>query len=214
MARNSMDRLTGQLNFLPGIIGKMGLSIAEAQKEFNADYVTNVAKLLGLISRTLPAAQNAGGGAGDNNGDQRVSGVWELLKSLAPPRYQFTETTIEFRADLAETKDVNVQAGLGAGMYGVTVNAALTLGFGYDYRSAAQITSVIHAHPAGSDLAEKLLGRAKEINAAKLELPALSTVEKDQWNATANIVNALFNLEGEKQIPATDAGDKTDVEEK
>ena len=48
-----MDRLTGQLNFLPSIIGKMGLSIAEAQKEFNADYVTNVAKLLGLISRTL-----------------------------------------------------------------------------------------------------------------------------------------------------------------
>lgn len=203
-----MDRLTGQLNFLPSIIGKMGLSIAEAQKEFNADYVTNVAKLLGLISRTLPAAQDASAAAGAAQGadaDQRLTAVWDLLKSLAPPRYQFTETTIEFRADLAESKDVNVQAGLGVGMYGVTVNAGLTLGFGYDYRSAAQITSVIHAREAGSALADALLARAKEIDASQLDLPSLSTVEKDQWDATANIVNSLFGLENDKAVKPVDA---------
>lgn len=208
MARNSMDRLTGQLNFLPAIIGKMGLSIAEAQKEFNADYVTNVAKLVALISRTLPKAQNAVDAESAPQAedvDQRVTAVWELLKSIAPPRYQFTETTIEFRADLAETKDVNVQAGLGAGMYGVTVNAGLTLGFGYDYRSAAQITAVIHAREAGMSLADALLARAKEIDATQLDLPSLSAVEKDQWDATANIVNALFGLQNEKAVKPVDA---------
>jgi hypothetical protein len=160
MARKpTMDRLTSQLNFLPGIIGQMGASIANSQKLLNADFMDNVVKLMGLIEHAVaPAAKAseatpasppatgsgtaAGSGPATAETDQRLAAIFDIVKALSPSRYQFTQTTLDFSADLAETKDVTASAGLGVGLAAVTVNAGLTLGFGYDYRSAARITTV------------------------------------------------------------------------
>jgi hypothetical protein len=223
MARKpTMDRLTSQLNFLPGIIGQMGTSIANSQKLLNADFMDNVVKLMGLIERAVgPAAKAsqeasasnpaadpsaaAGAETATTETDQRLAAIFDIVKALAPSRYQFTETTLDFSADLAETKDVAASAGLGVGLAAVTVNAGLTLGFGYDYRSAARITTVLHAREIGATLSDKLLERAKEIQKDKLNLPELSKVEKELWDQTANVVNALFQFKDADAVKAVDA---------
>ena len=199
----SMDRLTGQLYHLPFIIGQMGLSIANAQKAFNVDYVENIQKLLGLIDRTL-------GEPPDNVGpdDPRVAVVKQLIESLAPSRYQFTEATLDFSADLAETLDVAGQAGLGFGTAAITVNAAMSIGYGYDYRAAARITAKLHAMPASPETAKALVARAGEIHKDKLDLPALSTVEKDIWDGVGAVYGSLLNVDKpavNAENPAEDA---------
>jgi len=187
-----MDRLTGQLYHLPSIIGRLGLSIAAAQKAFNADYVDSVSTLMGLIERTLGEAKD------DDDKKAKAEAVMSLLEALAPSRYQFTETTIDFSADLAETFDVAGSAALGFGAKAITVNAAYSMGFGYDYRAAARITSKIHAYPPNAEMAKTLLERAAEIDKQKLDLPELSEVEKKIWDSTAAIYNALTGSDVKK----------------
>ena len=217
----AMDRLTGQLYHLPFIIGQMGLSIANAQKAFNVDYVENVSKLMALIERTLghkPAA--AGGGAAGGGGaggaaagsaaptDEQLAAVKALLEALAPSRYQFTEATLDFSADLAETLDIGAQAGLGFGTPAITVNAAFSLGYGYDYRAAARVTAKMHAIPANAETAKALLARAAEIDKDKLALPQLTKVEKEIWDGVTGIYNSLTKQDVKKvkaENPAQDA---------
>lgn len=91
----SADRLTSQLYHLPAIIGRLGLSVANAQRALNADYTENVKELAGVIGTIVPAATP----------ESRVA-IEALLKQLAPSRYQFTETTLDFSADLSESLDV------------------------------------------------------------------------------------------------------------
>ena len=185
----------GQLYHLPTIIGSLGISVANAQKELNADYIESVKKLMGLIERTI------GHEVPDESEDakaeraKKAQAVQQLLESLAPSRYQFTETTLDFSADLAETTDVAVSAGAGFGFHAVTVNAAFSLGYGYDYRAAARVTTKLHALPVGEKMGPALLSRAADIDKAKLSLPQLSKVEKDIWDQTAHIYNALTGAE-------------------
>lgn len=180
----SMDRLTGQLYHLPAIIGGLGISIANAQKALNADYVESITKLMGLIQATLGRAQN------DEDAKARAAAISDLLQSLAPSRYQFTETTIDFSADLSETFDSATQVGLGVGTSAVVLNAAYSKGFGYDYRAAARITSVLHAYQ--DETGQQLIQRAGNIRSDKLAMPALSKVEADIWNSVSNIYNSLL----------------------
>lgn len=213
----AMDRLTGQLYQLPVIIGRMGLSIANAQKAFNVDYVENVQKIMGMVDHMLaapaaapdaaadpadPADPGATPPAGDPPADdedrsaaedQRLAIFLKLIEALAPSRYQFSEATIDFSADLSETFDVAGQAGLGVGLSALTVNAALTMGYGYDYRAAARITAKLHATHADPQLARSLIERAKEIHADKLDLPKLSEVEANIWNGVGKVYAALTN---------------------
>ncbi len=187
----SMDRLTSQLYHLPAIIGRMGISIANAQKALNTDYVDSVTKLMGMIQHTL-------GQAGEEPESQaRVAAMRSLLESLAPSRYQFTETTIDFSADLAETMDEAKAVGLGLGTQAIMVNAAYTQGYGYDYRAAARITAVIHAYPFNPETAKSLLDRATTIRAENLELPQLSQVEQKLWDSITAIYNCLLAAKGE-----------------
>lgn len=201
MAKPSMDRLTGQLYHLPFIIGQMGLSIANAQKAFNVDYVENVKKLLAMIKDTIGEAQaTAEAGAANEEAkaaaakelEQRLQVIKTLIEALAPSRYQFTEATIDFSADLAETLDIGAQAGLGFGTAAITVNASFALGYGYDYRAAARITAKLHAIPASPDVSKAMLERAKEIDKDKLAMPDRSKVEADIWNAVADVHKALL----------------------
>lgn len=200
-----MDRLTGQLYHLPAIIGRLGISIANAQKAFNADYLENVVKLMGLIERTLGSLKD------DEDAKARVEAIRSLLESLAPSRYQFTETTIDFSADLAETMDKTVAAGLGFGTQAITVNAAYSKGYGYDYRAAARVTSVLHAIPLNPETAKSLLDRASTIHKDKLDLPQLSEVEKEVWDSTAAVFNAL-KPEASTEVKKVDAKAPTEDE--
>jgi hypothetical protein len=192
----ALDRLTSQLYHLPAIIGRLGLSIANTQKVLNADYVENVKKLMGLIARTL-------GDSTDEEVQQKAAAMHSLLESLAPSRYQFTETTIDFSADLAETADLTVAGGIGFGAQAVTVNAAFSLGYGYDYRAAARIRVNLHAYPSDPHMAKALLERAASLQADKLDLPQLSAIEKESWDTVTDIYNALTA----RQVAAVDAAD-------
>ena len=176
------DRLTSQLYHLPSIVGRLGISIAEAQKELNLDYVNSVGRLMEMIKTTVGA---------DNAAD--VPAMQSLLEALAPSRYQFTETTIEFSADLSESVQKGVQIGASVGAGAVMVNAAMTLGYAHDYRASARITSVLHARPAGGDpeFPKALLARKKEIDAAKLALPAAAQVDKDILDRVGKVYEAL-----------------------
>jgi len=199
-----MDRLTKQLYYIPTIIGKMGVSIAEAQKALNADYVHTVTQILRLLHVSTQ---------GDPSTKNTPAPDWtvlsDVLKQLAPPRYQFTESTLEFGADLSESLDLAGGIGVGFGMAGITVNASFSMGYARDYRAAAKITSVLHAIPPDTTFGAKLLERAKEIESSNLPLPSNSVVEKVLWDEVAELRKTLTG----KDMPAiTMSLDKATIE--
>jgi hypothetical protein len=192
---NRLDRLTRQLNHLPSLVGRLGLSIAEAQRELNADYLRNVRELMLLIKNTLGA---------DASQPTTVETFKALLESLAPSRYQFTETTLEFSADLAEHLSVATQVGtsVGAsvGVAAVAVNASVSAGYARDYRAAARITTVMHAYQS-AELVKELVSRAATIQDTKLLVPKdRAEVDNEIWESSTAIYNSL----ADKTVP-TDA---------
>ena len=178
-----MDRLTGQLYHLPGIIAKLGISVANGQKALNAEYLNSIKMIMSMINETL--------GGVDAATEAKVGMVKDLLKELAPSRYQFTETTLEFSADLSERKSSQMQAALGGGFAGVTLSVGYAQAFGYDYRAAARITTVLHAIPANEAVFGPLLERAKDIDTTKLELGTKTEIEQETFDGIANITKAL-----------------------
>lgn len=183
---DSMDRLTSQLYHLPKIIGALGLNIAEAQKQLNADYVRNIGTLVALIDRTLGAETDAAKRA------EKAQVVQDMLEALAPSRYQYTETTIDFSADLAEAGEQAMAAGIGVNFSAVMVNASFVKGYSYDYRAAARVTAKIHAVPPGAQMAKKLIERAAQIDQDhKPALPAPTDVEKSLYAEVQKVYNSL-----------------------
>ena len=254
-----LDRLTSQLYSLPSIIGRLGISVAEAQRRLNADYLHNVKELMGLVEgtlgklvsvadkqalldaskatdtarrkaepelrklaaleadpdtapedleskrnevrpllETLAAAERHEQVLADShaklikeNNELRLAAFSQLLKSLTPSRYQFTETTLEFSADLAEHMSVGLElggsAGVNVGVAAVTVNSSLSVGYGRDYRAAARVSTVLHAYQ-DTDMTDALLARASQLG--KVELPNRSETSK----AVEQNVHDVFNL--------------------
>ncbi|MEM9315942.1 MAG: hypothetical protein AAGA95_15075 [Pseudomonadota bacterium] len=174
------DRLTSQLQDLSTIIGSLGLNIARAQKEFNADYLNSIRVIMEMLK---------GDGTDDDEPEQNGV-IVEILKSLSPARYQFTETTIDFSADLAETRQKQLAAGATLTTKAVAVNAAMTMGYGHDYRASARITSVIHAYHDPT-LGQKLLEQAAQIRMNKPALPAADTLDKELIDSVNEIYMGL-----------------------
>lgn len=168
---SQMDRLTSQLYHLSAIIGRMGLSIAEAQKELDANFLDGAARVLEMARSTAGASA-------------KFDDLRPMLEMLLPSRYQFTETTIEFSADLAEKTAVTGGGTAGAAIGAFFVNASLAFSYGRDYRAAARITSVIHAYtPTNGANGKELLARAKEL--APVALPENTKADQqliDNWN--------------------------------
>lgn len=178
MPFGSRDRLTGQLYYLPSIIERLGLGIAEAQKGLNEDYLTGIGRIMEMIKPVLDDADD----------DAKAAILKELIKSLAPSRYQFTETTLTFRADLSETMDLGGTLGGGVGLGAVMVKASLAIGFGYDYRAAAEVTTVLHAIPAD----EKLMGTLLQNKpSAPAGLPSATEVDQGILDAAMAIAAAV-----------------------
>ncbi len=187
-----MSVLIKDLTHVPNIIAALGLGIAQAQRHFNLDYLESLERLLVIAQSMLGGKKDAGAGAApaDLSADEQkrleafAGIIKEFLVAMAPPRYQFTETRLNVKLDLAQHLDVGVNAGLSAGIGAVAVNAALSVGYGYDYRAAAECQTVLHAVPMDPTTLRQLLDRAKEITTT-LTLPERTTVDtavKDQAN--------------------------------
>lgn len=172
-----VSKLVADLSKVPNIIGGLGLSIAAAQKAFNADYLENLERLVALARSLLGGKDEAGTDVSAQVGEMKVF-LQELLKAVGPPRYQFTETTLAVRLDLAQTMSTDVNVGLGVGYGGVAVNASLAVGYRYDYRAAAECRTVIQAIPADATMLQTLLDRAGKLSDKALELPARTEVDQ------------------------------------
>src|SRR5829696_9291228 len=92
MAEESkVDEFYQKLSTLPRLISDLALSIAEAQRRLDENYLKELRDFTDII---LPLLQDGTGKA-----DQYLA----LFKAIAPSRYQFTETVVEVRADLQMT---------------------------------------------------------------------------------------------------------------
>jgi hypothetical protein len=198
------SKLMKDLSYVPHVVGGLGLSIAAAQKAFNADYLENVEKIL-AYAKALHGGKvrNAAGDPVDMSADQKKnfeefrSFLKEMLAALAPPRYQYTETTLSVKLDLAQSLDFGATVGLGLGFGGVSLNAAFTIGYGYDYRAAAECKTVIHAIPADPVTFNKLLERAATINDKALTLPDKHPIDDTMIETSERIFEKLVG-EGAK----------------
>ncbi len=177
----AVDRLTSQLVEIADVVGDLGRNIAAAQKLLNKDYIKSLQALMTMARNTLGT---------DAAGDDRAAVMLSLLKDLSPSRYQFTETTIEFGADLAESKQRSTMIGGGATFKMLQVNAAMTQGYGHDYRASARITATIHAY-SDPQFADRLIGRAADIAEEVPALPAPTELDGAIQDAALEIWHSL-----------------------
>lgn len=182
-------QLIDDLTRVPNIIGSLGLAIAEAQKQFNVDYVRSLESLV-VIASKLTGRQGNGGGLSPE-------AARDLLMALAPPRYQFTETQLNVKLDLSQSIDFSGEVGLGFGFSAVVVNAAFAVGYASDFKAAAECRATIHAVLPSDDrnLFSTLLERAKSIDSAALAMPSNRPVD-------ARILAAVQQLIGKFPPPA------------
>jgi len=185
------SRLVNDISYLPAILGRMGLSIAEAQDELNQGYVQAVAELVKLLGG-IPKPEAPKPGETTPPPPSIDPQIATLLLQLAPSRYQFSETTFDFSADLAESFSAAASGALRIGTKAVALNAAMSVGFGYDYRAAARITCKLHALPAGKDITSELLTRLATIDKEPLkDLPDASPARKDTTTLLSDLAKSL-----------------------
>lgn len=189
-----VSKLIKDLSHVPNIVAGLGLGIAEAQAHFDLDYVRSLERLA-VLAQSLLKNVPVGDTEADKDRNMAMAGfLKEMLLALAPSRYQFTETTLNVKLDLAQTLDVAVQGGVSAGIGAVAVNASFAVGFGYDYRAAAECKTVINAFPMDRTAMNALIERAKELSNAKLELPPRSDVSTAVEKAAGDVFTKLFNV--------------------
>ncbi len=206
------SRLIKDLSHVPGIIGQLGLSIAEAQKAFNHDYINNVRQILGMAlliagGKTKETADGDGlpkvkdlTDEPKENFDKFAALFKDLLVAMAPSRYQFSQTTLDVRLDLAQSMDLSATAGLGGGFGGVTINAAFTIGYAYDYQAAAQCRTVINAIPADQTVFKPLLDNATKLQEKVLQVPNRAEVDTEITKLLRETYEALVGAEAPETV--------------
>jgi len=150
MAEESkVDEFYEKLQTLPRLISDLALSIAEAQRRLDENYLKELRDFTDII---LPLLQDGSGKA-----DQYLA----LFKAIAPSRYQFTETVVEVRADLQMTTmsqtEIGGQIGIKTPVFAVAVNASYTKRSAFDFRAAALVRTQLNAIPSTPDVLDKLL---------------------------------------------------------
>jgi hypothetical protein len=167
------NKLFENLQTLPGLIGELGLSIAVAQQRLDENYLEN---LVAFANLALPIIQKSD--------TQHVAQFLELFKSVAPSRYQFTETTVEVRADLqmASAQEIGISGSVK--LSAVAINASYTKRTAYDYQAAAHIRTVLHAIPASDVVLDKLLAASN----TAIEAPKAS---KDRLEGLIELLKGL-----------------------
>jgi len=160
--------------------------------------VKETKQAVALAEKRVKTAESAG-----QPGAGYVAALESMIRSLAPSRYQYTETTLDFSADLAETKDNAFDVGLGVGLQAVTINAAFSQAYGYDYRAAARITTKMHAISADAAMTSTLLDRAAVIDAKALTLPTAKKIDDRIFKRVGEIYESLTG----KKPETDDSGD-------
>ncbi|MBW1800136.1 MAG: hypothetical protein JRJ85_05335 [Deltaproteobacteria bacterium] len=187
--KTKLEAFYDNLQTLPGLIGKLGLSVAEAQRMFDQSYIESLKRYLQVLSTVR------------KQGD-KVEDYLTLLKDLAPSRIQFTETTAEVRADLQMTSmsefKIGGEVGIKASIFAVTVNASYTRRSAYDASASAMIRTVMHAVPASEAVLDKLLARTANI-------PHVDLPDPDRYKALAEAFTELLKLLPE-ETPAPPPG--------
>ncbi|HMN95481.1 MAG TPA: hypothetical protein PKC43_04630 [Phycisphaerales bacterium] len=198
-----LDRLTSQLYSLPEVIARLGLAIAESQKELNAGFLEAIGRILELAGQSRapgkPGAANPPASAGDFEDLDAASfdRIVKILTLLMPPRYQFTQTTIDFRADLAERVDLGGSVAGGVAIGAFMVNAGFSASYGHDYRAAARITAVINAYSVAPADSTELISAARPLMTKDNSLPGKTAADAqlvESWKA-------LFELMTNRKLP-------------
>ena len=160
MAETPMEQFYSQLQTLPRLISDLALSVAEAQRRMDHNYLNELTAFGKIVSDLLSHASPPGNHAAE---------FINLFKAIGPSRYQFTETIVEVRADLEMTTatgtDLGVQVGIKTPVFAVAVNAAYTKRSAYDYRASALIRTQLNAIPSNPDVIQTLLDRRTVYNA-------------------------------------------------
>lgn len=194
------SQLIKDLSNVPNIIGALGLSIAAAQKALDANYLDGIERLM-TIAKMLLDPQKAAGALTDEEKAKAkdfAAIVQEMLLAFAPSRYQYTETTLDVKLDLAQSLDFSGAVGLGMGFGAVSVNAAFSVGYSSDYRAAAECRTVIHAISPNATVFNSLLDRAGKLDAKSLELPGRSEVDQKFIDQTATVFEKMTGIEVKK----------------
>ncbi|MDQ3820614.1 MAG: hypothetical protein M3362_23425 [Acidobacteriota bacterium] len=147
--RSKIDEFYDSLETLPKLISDIAMSVAEAQRRLDQNYMEQLAAFSEII---LPLLQDGTGKA-----EQYLS----LFKAIAPSRYQFTETIVEVRADLqmttASESSLGAKVGINTPVFAVAVNASYTKRSAYDYQAAALIRTQLNAVSSDIDVLNTLL---------------------------------------------------------
>ena len=181
-ASEQIDQFYGSLQTLPGLISELALSIADAQTRLDRNYIDSLAAFSRIVAKTVKASKKL-----------KVDDYKTLFETMAPSRYQFSETVVEVRADLqmvsAKSLSVDASVGINAGVFAVALNASYTKRNSYDYRAAALIRTVLNAIPADANQLQTLLARGG--NDASVKLPANAGIE-----AMGESANKLLKAQG------------------
>ncbi len=171
------SELLQDLRQIPNIIGALGLAVAESQKHFDEEYLRGMERLVAL-ART------------HDTGDDVIR---FLLQAAAPSRYQFTETSLTVKLDLAQSKSSALQGGLGFGFAGAVVSGAYAANSSQDFRAGAEVRVTLHAVLPGDNQAafQALLERVRQSSSRVGELPALRPADQRVHEALAAAIKAL-----------------------
>ncbi|MEO1257611.1 MAG: hypothetical protein AAFZ15_02405 [Bacteroidota bacterium] len=177
------SQLIEDLSNVPNIISSLGLGIAAAQKAFNLDYLNGLERLFAIAQKIH----------GENNEerDKFKDMFINIVQTMAPYRYQFAETTLAVRLDLAQAIQKGSSASLGVSVGAVTLNAAMTEGFSSNYRAAAEVKTVLQAVPFDPAQVASLIANATALSNKKLDLPDQSAVDQACMEKSAEILGKI-----------------------
>ncbi len=188
MAKPEIQEFFDGLQSVSKLVGDLALNIAEAQTRLDEDYLKTLSGFAKVLKQVV-ADQ-------DLSNEQFIA----FFKSLAPARYQFTETTIQVRADLQMAGGSEIQAATELGyktpVLAATVNASYVKRSAYDYRAAANIRTVLHAVPPDLDVLQTLLARTDNLEA--LELP-----DSSRFHSLAEAFTQLLGPSTDSTLDAT-----------
>jgi hypothetical protein len=92
--------------------------------------------------------------------------------------------------------------GIGLGLAAFAINASFAIGFAYNYRASARVTSVLQAIPPDPGFGEKLLQHASTVKTEGVALPEKSEASQMIWEQ----VDKLKQILGGKAIPEEPEG--------
>ena len=157
------SQLINDLSNVPNIISSLGLGIAAAQKAFNLDYLNGIERLL-IMANTVFGTKT------DAEKEKFKDMFINMVQLMAPYRYQFTETTLSVRLDLAQSRQRGSSASLGMSVGAVALSAAMTEGLSSKYQAGAEVKTVLQSIPFDPGQVATLITNAHELTVDKKKL--------------------------------------------